>query len=187
MVLVSLGSNCAVAYQLEKLKLRNQAYPFDWAKIKLPSLIEVLSSDFSDYEKLSIEKYSSNHFALADPKLGSYILTNKYGISFAHELVADNNLENFISTQLRRIERFKQLENPTFIRLETANIPKSYSTHYQKLCEILSGLFGNFKLIVISNKPITHEKIHWVPLEDFDSDWTYSKLNWNQIFNLENN
>ena len=33
MDIVSLGGNCSVAYQLNKLQLRYNSYPFDWCKI----------------------------------------------------------------------------------------------------------------------------------------------------------
>ena len=66
MEIVSLGSNCAVAYQLKELQLRNQAYPFDWAKVSLNSLIKVLENNFTDYCQVTIKKLSENHLMLDD-------------------------------------------------------------------------------------------------------------------------
>ena len=40
--IISLGSNCSVTYQLNKLGLRMQAYPFDWVKISLNQLNNIL-------------------------------------------------------------------------------------------------------------------------------------------------
>ena len=186
MVLVSLGSNCAVAHQLDKLNLRKEAYPFDWAKIKLQTLNQILSYDFLDFTNMSVQSFSPKHFAFGKKDAGSYIISNKYGISFAHEVMDICEFSEFIEKQTRRVDRFRKLSNPTFVRLETSNIPKSYNQHYDKLISLLTEYFTDFKLIVISNNPITHDKIKWVRLENFDEDWTYSKLDWVKIFNLEN-
>ena len=43
---ISLGSNCSITYQLGKLGLRNNSYPFDWTKISLTQLIKILENDF---------------------------------------------------------------------------------------------------------------------------------------------
>ncbi len=194
MVIVSLGSNCAVAYQLDKLNLRDQAYPFDWAKIKLDSLIQVLESGFVDFTDMFVCFFSNKHFTLdqitqstnsdGEKILGSYIVSNKYNIKFAHEITNTFGLKKFIDQQKRRITRFTNLSNPTFVRLETGNVPKSYQTKYEKLSGILLGLFPEFKLIVISNNKISGDRIIWYKLEEFDKDWTYSKLNWKSIFTI---
>ncbi len=184
MPLISLGSNCAVAYQMDKLGLREQAGPFDWAKISLPKLIKVLELDFAGWTDITIHHWSEKHYALVETNSGSYVLANKLGISFAHEVIKKTSLSDFISAQTRRVDRFKSQVNPTFVRLETSNIPKSYQSNYQTLCEILGKYFTDFKLIVISNNPISHAKIHWIKLDNFDEDWTYSKLDWVKIFNL---
>ena len=79
MVLVSLGSNCAVAYQLDRINLRNESYPFDWSKVKLDGLINVLESNFIDYSKVSIQTHSLKHFNLSQPdNSGSYISYRSY-------------------------------------------------------------------------------------------------------------
>lgn len=188
MVLVSLGSNCAVAYQLGKLNLRDGSYPFDWSKVKLDGLINVLESDFVDYSKVLIQSHSIKHFSLSQSdnsdNSGSFILSNRYGIGFAHEVVLANSINEFSKKLDRRIIRLKGLINPTFIRLETSNISKLYNVKYIKLVDILSKMFIHFKLIVISNNRIDHEKIIWIKLDNFDEDWTYSKLDWFKIFNL---
>ena len=75
---VSLGGNCAVTYHLNRLKLRHEAYPFDWCKIKLPKLIKAFKEDFKEYDKLSIKKFSEAHE-------DTFLIENLYG-NFAHEV-----------------------------------------------------------------------------------------------------
>jgi hypothetical protein len=53
---ISLGGNCAVTYQLRKLHLYNNSYPFDWCKLKIKNLIKVLKNDFKDFENIQFKK-----------------------------------------------------------------------------------------------------------------------------------
>ena len=61
-MLISLGGNCSITYQLNKYNLRQEAYPFDWAKVSINQLITVLENGFKDYcQTIKIMKFSSNH------------------------------------------------------------------------------------------------------------------------------
>jgi hypothetical protein len=190
MEIISLGSNCAVAYQLKQLQLRNQAYPFDWAKVSLNSLIKVLENDFDRYCKLTTKKLSKNHLTFDDTK-PSFIVSNDYGITMAHELVDEQNIEIFTLSLSKRIERFKNLgclvedRNPIrFVRLETSNLTEIQLLSYNKLIQALDKYFRNYQLVVISkNKPVEQNpKIIWYKLESFDENWWYPNVNWKEIF-----
>ena len=181
MEIVSLGSNCAVAYQLKELQLRNQAYPFDWAKVSLNSLIKVLENNFTDYCQVTIKKLSENHLML-DTKEPSYLVANRYGITMAHEIVDQQNLDLFASFLIRRVERFKKLDNPKFVRLETANLSPEQMVGYNKLVELLDKYFTSYQLIVISKINPINPKIKWIKLGSFDERWQYPELDWSNIF-----
>lgn len=145
---ISLGGNCAVAYQLNKFKLYNKSYPFDWCNIKLHQLIEVIENNFKNFEDISIEKKSDNHKCFKTNDNYSLILKNKYNIKFAHELLNDGNIILFKQKILRRIERFNNLKFPIFVRLELFNKSKEYlEKNYQKLLKILKLKFDNFHII----------------------------------------
>ena len=58
---ISLGGNCAPTYHLERLGIRTCAYPFDWAKVNLNQLIQVLENDFAGYSDIVSSKYSDPH------------------------------------------------------------------------------------------------------------------------------
>lgn len=186
--IVSLGSNCAVCYHLVNLGLRSQAYPFDWTSLSLKKLNQVLSNQFAGFTELEIKKFSPVHPIITngkeDQNSGSIILTNKLNIQFAHEITNSNQLDVFSTSLLRRIERFLSLNNPTFVRLETANLTTNQMTEYDKLVELLDELFENYQLVIISKLKPSNNKIIWVKLESFDSNWKYPSLNWENIFNL---
>lgn len=187
-MIISLGSNCAIAWQLKCHNLRKEAYPFDWSKITLKQLINVLQNNFKDYTKLQIKKLSDNHkyfqFEHNFQNESSYILYNNYNITFAHELIDKNNIDELSSIIDRRVERFKQLNNVTFIRIETCIIKDI--NNYIILLNELDRYFTDYKLIIISktNPNIDNAKLIHYKIDEFNSDWKYDNLDWLKIFNL---
>lgn len=171
---VSLGGNCSVTYQLNKLGLRNKAYPFDWSQIKISSLVEAFKSNFEDYQIIYVDKYSDAH--------NSFIVKNKYA-KFAHEVLNDNT-NNFSLQLVRRIERLKEIENPVFVRLETFNFKNqdTYKDYWIKLCSLLDAIFDKYKIILVSKINPKLDKIKWIPYDSFDSEWQNNKINWFNIF-----
>lgn len=174
---ISLGSNCSIAYHLNNLKLRTIAYPFDWCNINYNQLVLVLENNFLGYDDIVIKKFSENHFLLNINNKNSYILKNDYNITFAHEVENNTNydINNFKSKLLRRIERFKKLNNIIFIRIEKDNI-----TNYDKLINILDKYFTNYKIILISNNNINHHKIINYKLPKF-INWKYNNFHFHNI------
>ena len=175
-MLVSLGGNCAITYHLNQYNLRKEAYPFDWCKITINQLINVLINDFNGYENIKIKKLSENHLKEGKP---SYILYNKYNITFAHEVSKLDKIYDFKNSLVKRIERFRNLINPTFIRLELNNV-KNIGV-YNNLIDILDKIFINYKFILVSKNNPNNTKINWIKLEDFSEDWKYTNINWFDI------
>lgn len=171
---VSLGGNCSVAYQLNKLGLRHNSYPFDWCRIKINKLIQVLNNDFNFYEDIIFKKKSFNHD-------NNIIVKNNYNIEFAHELINKYEIDNFKLILLKRIERFKQLKNPIFVRLEYENLGDNKILLYKKLEHLLKLYFDNFKIILISKNKYESLYTTWYQLPKFSDDWKYNYLNWNNI------
>jgi hypothetical protein len=202
---ISLGGNCSITYQLNKYNLRNEDCPseklsntlyycpFDWAKIKINQLINVLENNFNNYvESLQIKKYSDSH--------QSYIITNDYSIQFAHEIVNIdelselNVLNNFKDKIKRRITRFQNLSNNytekiTFIRIEL-DVPKSnYIDNIIKLVKLIKNYYSNFilKILIETNSynTIFQEKLDCVEFIKFNSyseDWKMDHINWSSVF-----
>lgn len=192
---ISLGGNCAIAYQLKKLGLRNNSYPFDWCKMSISKLNKVLEDDFEDFSDIEINKYSKNHLLEDDEEInsGSYIVKNKYNISFAHEIKTDTEKEikEFKNTLERRIKRFKNLNNHniTFVILNLENV-KNIDINLEILLKNLKMYFKHFKLIYIGyneiKKKFLHKEIKYIKYIKINTndwvDWKYSNLDWNDIF-----
>lgn len=179
--IVSLGSNCSIAYQLKNMNYRNNSYPFDWATTSIKSLINSIENDFKNYTNLYIKKLSTNHLSF-DNNVPSYIVSNIYNINMAHELINKDNIEYMSKCLERRIIRFKNLINPIFVRIETANLSNIQYQLYNKLMELLDKLYTNYRFILISKIKPQNNKIIWYYLESFDSDWKYPNIRWNEIF-----
>lgn len=191
---ISLGGNCAIAYQLKQLGLRYNSYPFDWCRMSVNKLNNVLENNFEGFSNIQINKFSMCHTIYDDLLLenqGSYIVKNKYNISFAHEIKTDNNEEliKFKETLERRINRFRELKDKkiTFIILNQEN--KEYNIGI--LIKNLKLYFNNFKLIYLgtnkvkysgnlSQKDIQNFKYVNIDMEKW-IDWKYSNLDWNTI------
>jgi hypothetical protein len=170
---ISLGGNCAITYHLNKLKLRNTAYPFDWSLIKITQVIKVLDMDFKNYDDIKIVKYSNNH--------NSYLISNGYA-NFAHEVLETMDLQLFKNKLCERINRFTCIKNPVFIRIETFhyNNEKIYTQYCIKLVNILHKYFENFKIILISKINPCISNIIWFPYK-FNENWKNNHLNWIKI------
>ena len=180
----SLGGSCAVAYQLNKYKKRNGALPFDWTKISASQLKKVLSLIFKNYENLELKKKSDNHPNFEKKTDYSLILKNEYKIQFAHELCCKEEIEAFKERLIIRIERFKQLVKPKFIRLETKNLSTEQMNIYLEIEKELEKYFPQgFTMILISKNRYQSNNTQWIELNDFESDWRYPSINWKQIFN----
>lgn len=177
MTIISLGGNCAITYHLNQYNLRNHAFPFDWCKITINQLINVLSNNFTHFEHIKIKKLSQNH--LKNGIDASYLLYNMYNITFAHEVSKSEEIYNFSNKLVKRIERFKNLINPTFIRLEIFNI-KNIEI-YNELIYILDNMFNTYTFILISKNDPNINKIKWIKLDDFSEDWKYNNINWLNI------
>jgi len=184
MKFISLGGNCSITYQLNKYNLRKEAYPFDWCKININQLIKVLENNFDEYSETLIIKYKSNkHFKDNE---SSYILKNIYNIKFSHEIIYLNELEKFIKSINRRIERFKNLtEKIIFIRIELSPIKISYENNIKNLIKLLYKYSNNFELLLIINLTIqlnlpNNVKIY--KFNEFSENWKMDNINWNQLF-----
>jgi hypothetical protein len=177
----SLGGNCAPAFQLKVYGKRKFALPFDWCKMNTKMLLSVLKEDFKDFTILKFFKISNQHPNFEKLINSSLVLKNNYGIQFAHELSSESEIEIFSCNLKKRIDRFKSLKNPTFIRLETQNLNHNQIKLYYDIEVELKKIFGVFKLILVSNLEYQSVFTQWIKLEQFESDWKYPKVKWNQI------
>ena len=203
---VSLGGNCAIAHQFKSFGIRQNAYPFDFATSTISQVIDVITNDFEDFEKLQVVKYSDQHkINNVEESPGSLILKNKYQMKFAHEITNESDKDQLEKSFIRKKQRFMDLAKSsndlTFIRLETSIYKKDYELKLLELVKLLANKFHSFKLIVIMhrNYQIPIEKnlekmdealmecssddidIKYVYFDDFSPDWKYPNLDWSSI------
>lgn len=184
---ISLGSNCSVTYQLNKYNLRHQSYPFDWCKISIKHLINVLENNFLEYSNIISSFISLNH--LNNNYEPSLLLSNSYGIKFAHEITSNIEILNFINKLNQRINRFINLKNEPkkikFIRIEIKKINSSYYNDLIRLINLLKFYTNNFELILIINSEINFDnlpnEIKIYKFNDFSKDWKMDHLDWKLI------
>lgn len=174
--IVSLGGNCVVTYQLKKLNIRHVAMPFDWSAIKINKLCDALNTNFDRYDEVVIHKKSPAHY-------NSYTIKNKYQI-FAHEVMREQSIDKFKSSLVKRVERFKNLTNPTFVRVETFGVknPIQYRKYWLNIIQILNVMFKHYRIILISSINPDIDTIKWYNY-NYVSDWQNNHLNWVDIFN----
>jgi len=184
-VKISLGGNCAPTYHLDRLGLRTCAYPFDWAKIALNQLIQVLENDFVSYSNISVNKFSLAHSSL--------LLENSYGIKFAHEVLEDKLVQDFSKSLDRRITRFKNLQTHNFVkfyRIEMGQInPSQYIKSILKLIDLLEKYSNNFVLRILIHKDQImgleglddNLRIILEPFDSYSEDWQMNHIDWIKV------
>ena len=179
---ISLGSNCAITYQLNKYNLRKISFLFDWCKININSLIDVFENNFHDYTKLEIIKLSDNFLNKEDKP--TLVLTNKYNVKFAHEILEKYQLNDFSLKLNQRIDNLLSATNITFIRLEISPINDTYINKINKLVKLLDNLYDNYQIILILYKKIIiHPKVICYSFDEFSNDWKMNHLDWHLFFN----
>lgn len=186
MKFISLGGNCSISYQLKKYGLKNESYPFDWSKTSINQIISVLENNFIDYEIIEIKKKSNLHTHKNNISNFTYLVFNKYNITFAHEIICEKQIDHFKESILRRIYRFKNInENVTFIRIELCKINETYDEKIIKLYNLLKKYVNNFKLIIIINccykSKINNKDINIFYYQDFSEDWQMNNIDWNKV------
>jgi hypothetical protein len=177
---VSLGFSCATAYTLNDIGLRVHGYPFDWCKFNFKKLIHALRKQFSIYNRLEIKKFSENHLTL-DNTSGSYILTNVYGISFAHEVIEKDSVSEFEKKLKDRFFRFIKLCNKYVIFVIFDDSTKSIDTDL--LIKSLNGYIDTYKILYIGKVcPPLNDHIKFIDISKVEFiDWKYSNINWYDI------
>lgn len=184
MIYISLGGNCSVTYHLSKNNLREKAYPFDWCKISIKQLINILEQDFENFvDTIELKKISYNHSSNSTNY--SIILNNIYNITFAHELISIFEIDDFKNMLNRRIKRFKNINDYViFIRIELEPIKENYYNNIIKLINLLNKYCTNYILKLILNTDINFkfpENVQIYKFDCFSSDWKMNNIDWKKF------
>jgi hypothetical protein len=192
--IVSLGSSCSIAYQLQKHNYRISSYPFDWIKVnKLENIITCLKNNFEDFIPNIAEqegKLTNKYPFIEDDiyennDIMTKIVRNKYNMDFVHDF-RENNYMQVIEKYKRRINKFMDNKNKIYVRLEE-NPKKLKIEEIEKLLEI----HGDIKLHIILSNPnkekldiLKYKNPSIIFIEDntkFDN-WQRNNFDWNNFF-----
>jgi hypothetical protein len=118
----------------------------------------------------------------------SLVLTNDYGIIFAHEILNKYDLPSYIKEIRNRFNNLLNLKtNINFIRIELSHIKQSYIDKIDKLINILNKLFNYNLILILPNTNLIYKKydnVIYYFYDKFSDDWTMNDLDWNNILNI---
>lgn len=161
--IVSLGSFCSVALELERLGYRDGSYPFDWVLSRtIKCVIRLIETDFKDL---------FNQDYIYQWKDKSNIYENKeYDIVFAHDFSErksfEHQLPKAIDKYKRRIQRFYKAisEKTLFIRyIETTQEYNYIKSNIWMIMRVLKKYHPENNIIFIANNDIYYDQA----LDDF--------------------
>jgi hypothetical protein len=203
--IISIGSNCSVAYQLQQNNYRYNSYPFDWLKIdNLTSIIMCLKDNFKDFiPNKDIVKYTdkfplitNDNFPINnDIKSSNVVITNKYNMTFCHDF--NENLENYDLICEKYKKRIHKFINNLTIGCDLIYHELKPKKLNKKDIDIIIDFIKNYNnrntLTIIINNPknieleiLNYKKTNLNIINDttqFDS-WKKNNFKWNKLFYL---
>lgn len=204
MEFISLGSTCSIAYQLQQLKLRHCAYPFDWLRVdSLDDITIALKNNFADFVTSCQKVTETDKFPIStDDKFPenntnkeiSLIMKNKYNMKFYHDFDEKTLVEQVNEKYQRRINRFydfiKDHKNVCFVRDELKmnkindKMINDFITEVKKINPLI-----NIKIIIVlhnpKNQPIklhSNDSLNVINDTNEFGDWIRPNVDWKNIF-----
>lgn len=183
---ISLGSDCSVAYQLDKHQLRSHAFPFDW--LLTPNIMGIINCIDDDFKKLFVDlehKNISDNFAYIDdtntfiPNDASTnkmirIVNKNYKMSFVHDFQFDmSNYDIVVEKYQRRINRFYEvMKDETINKIFYRIGPKKEESLIKKLMDCFN------------DKHFKNYNIKFCSFSDIGSsnDWKRNNFRWDLFF-----
>jgi hypothetical protein len=196
--LISLGSDCCVAYQLEKNGYRQAAYPFDWIRSSLENCIQLIEYNFINFLESSNIYYvraSENYKFLIDYNETSrevskgFIYKSKLykDLEFCHDFTDEfkSGLNDITEKYIRRIRRLYetlQKDNIAFIHYSAKEIPlyviERWNQVIKKPLYIISPL--EYPMEMLGNVYLIQD------FSTYDS-WQRNNFDWPNLFKMINN
>lgn len=171
---ISLGMDCCLAYQLEKLNIKiYETMPFDWClSTNILDIIHIFETDwiyFLNKNNWIIESINSDNFNLnlKENIQSKYRVKHTiYKLIYPHDLL-ENNIDYFIDKYIRRINRLNNLlfEHIIFIRIGTNKDIK----YIERLEYVLKSKFINSRL-------------QFINISEFKTtDWKRDNIEWTKL------
>lgn len=149
--IISLGSFCSPALEIERLGLRDGSYPFDWVLSRsMNNIVELISNGFSDL-------FNVDYFYQWKSQYSTYE-NIKCDIVFVHDfsqwIDLNSQLQQVIDKYQRRINRFYIAiqEKTLFVRyIETDSEYKYVEKNYDLILETLKRYNKENEILYIVN------------------------------------
>lgn len=133
---ISLGSFCSVALEIQRYGLRDGSYPFDWVICGLESVIRQIETGFQDLLE--------NEGLIRDPEHDHIVHDSGTGFALYHDFRADASIEEQLPSVRakyeRRIARFiETATEPTlYIRYLSSHAEYDYlDAHFDDIMTLL--------------------------------------------------
>ena len=174
MLRISLGSDCSIAYNLQRLGYRKFSFPFDWI---LSRDLSVLTNDFQDFLDVNFLKIKGKvNFCKVDEDFSHLeeemlrIKHVRYDLEFLHDFTNFEDIKIVKEKYDRRIERFYSVMRDEKIEKHLYRISK-YDEREEIEKIFVEKNFVNFQL---------HIKLY----SEFPpcKDWKRLEFNWETWF-----
>lgn len=152
--IISLGSFCSPALEIERLGLRDGSYPFDWVLSRsINNIVELISNGFSDL-------FNVDFFYQWKSQCSTYE-NIKCDIVFVHDFSQwrdlDSQLQQVMDKYQRRINRFYNAiqEKTLFVRyIESDSEYKYVEKNYDFILETLKSYNRENEILYIVNDDV---------------------------------
>jgi len=168
---ISIGSDCAIAYQLRKHRVNCIAYPFDWLKCDMiESIILILKDNFSNFynnNNFIIKKQSNNFLNMEQDIISEYkIIIKPYNITLPHEFTLSNFDYTIYKTKYeRRIERFINIIKDKNIKKVLIRSGTTKTLSNDMICKLKEELdkFGavNYRIKIVNYDMYEIDNFTW--------------------------
>jgi hypothetical protein len=193
---ISLGADCATAYQLKKNNLRCESSPFDWISTpNFKTIIDLINNNFYNFlENIIIIKTSNTHGKYEedyqDSDTNSLVIKDTlYNLKICHDFqtFSESEILEIRSKYQKRINRFYNNLRSNyidFIRWEPK--PNSLIKHLQLFYNGIIKYCSHFRLtIIVTIWPESIKKPIWCRIIETNnihtSCWKKNELDWGQI------
>jgi len=199
-VYISLGSDCCIAYHLQRLGLREYgAFPFDWVYTKrLKNLLHLFENNFNgflDDPSIITTKNKSSKFqklnndddyllpeisnqSIINNETTTRVINTKYNIEFVHDFSNFDMDELAINKDkyARRIERFNKIMRDESIQKKLFRIGSSNEI------DIIPKLYKCFSNDTLNYKNYNIYFKSYADLPSNTTDWQRNEFNFQEWF-----
>lgn len=172
---ISLGSFCSTALELERVGLREASMPFDWLISDWQGVEDLIDHHFKDflrYDLLYQEKYVPKHYK-----------NIQYGVAFFHDFDPYRSLKEQLDSvsekYRRRIERFYDyiIEPTLFIRyIKDTDECRYFEKNIDSITRKAKGYNSQNRLIFVANDDMSSSLLPVYPVHTDENDTVARKF-----------